>query len=89
MHADTGRYQKGRCHVRSESISGLLKSRRAGLAAGALAGVCYSLLDLLVLSEEYALLFGALALFFLLAATMVAARKLDWYRVASPPRPGT
>jgi inner membrane protein len=64
-------------------------ARAAGLAAGAVAGVCYSLLYLLVLSEEYALLFGALALFFLLAATMVATRKLDWYRVASSPRPGT
>jgi len=31
--------------------------------AGALAGVCYSLLYLLVLSEDYALLFGALAIF--------------------------
>jgi inner membrane protein len=61
----------------------------AGLAAGAVAGVCYSLPYLLVLSEEYALLFGALALFFLLAATMVATPKLDWYRVASSPRPGT
>ncbi len=70
-------------------FSGLLKSRTAGLAAGAAAGVCYSLLYLLVLSEEYALLFGALALFFLLAATMVGTRKLDWYRVASSPRPGT
>lgn len=51
----------------------MLKSCAAGLAAGAAAGVCYSLLYLLVLSEEYALLFGALALFFLLAATRVAA----------------
>jgi inner membrane protein involved in colicin E2 resistance len=39
--------------------------RRAGLVTGALAGVCYSLLYLLVLSEDYALLFGALATFFL------------------------
>jgi inner membrane protein involved in colicin E2 resistance len=35
-----------------------------------------------VLSEEYALLFGALAILFLLAVTMTATRKLDWYRVA-------
>jgi inner membrane protein len=40
------------------------------------------LLYLLVLSEEYALLFGALAIFFLLAAIMTGTRKLDWYRVA-------
>ncbi len=36
---------------------------------------------LLVLSEDYALLFGALALFFLLATTMIGTRQLDWYRV--------
>jgi inner membrane protein len=49
---------------------------------GGLAGVCYSLLYLLVLSEDYALLFGALAIFFLLATTMIGTRKLDWYRAA-------
>jgi inner membrane protein involved in colicin E2 resistance len=33
-------------------------------------------------SEDYALLFGALAIFFLLAITLIGTRKLDWYRVA-------
>jgi inner membrane protein len=68
-------------------FSGVLLSRRAGFATGALAGTCYSLLYLLVLSEDYALLFGALALLFLLAVIMMATRKLDWYRVAEAPRP--
>jgi inner membrane protein len=63
-------------------FSGVMKSRAAGLVTGALAGICYALLYLLVLSEEYALLFGALAILFLLAVTMTATRKLDWYRVA-------
>jgi inner membrane protein len=63
-------------------FSGVMKSRAAGLVTGALAGICYALLYLLVLSEEYALLFGALAVLFLLAVTMTATRKLDWYRVA-------
>lgn len=63
-------------------FSGVLKSRAAGLLTGGLAGVCYSLLYLLVLSEDFALLFGALAIFFLLAVTMIGTRKLDWYRVA-------
>jgi inner membrane protein len=63
-------------------FSGVLQSRRAGAAIGVLAGVCYSLLYLLVLSEDYALLFGALTIFFLLAITMIATRRLDWYRVA-------
>jgi inner membrane protein len=69
-------------------FSGVLKGRRAGLAVGSAAGVCYSLLYLLVLSEEYALLFGALAIFFLLAITMIGTRKLDWYRVADSHKPG-
>jgi inner membrane protein len=63
-------------------FSGMLKSRAAGWVTGSLAGVCYSLLYLLVLSEEYALLFGALAILFLLAAIMIGTRNLDWYRVA-------
>jgi inner membrane protein len=62
-------------------FSGILRSRAAGWITGTVAGVCYSLLYLLVLSEEYALLFGALAIFFLLAAIMIGTRKLDWYRV--------
>jgi inner membrane protein len=67
-------------------FSGVLKSRAAGMVTGALAGVCYSLLYLLVLSEDYALLFGALAIFFLLAIIMIGTRKLDWYRIAESQR---
>jgi hypothetical protein len=39
--------------------------------------------------KDYALLFGALAIFSLLAITMIATRKLDWYRVtaARVPKP--
>jgi inner membrane protein len=66
----------------SAYFSGVLQSRSAGAITGVLAGVCYSLLYLLVLSEDYALLFGALAIFFLLAITLIGTRKLDWYRVA-------
>ncbi len=67
-------------------FSGVLKSRAAGMVTGAIAGVCYSLLYLLVLSEDYALLFGALAIFFLLAIIMIGTRKLDWYRIAESQR---
>jgi inner membrane protein involved in colicin E2 resistance len=55
------------------------------LVTGALAGVCYSLLYFLVLSEDYVLLFGALAIFFLLATIMIGTRKLDWSLVARRP----
>ena len=64
----------------------MLKSRAAGLVTGALTGVCYSSMYLLVLSEDYALLFVALAIFFLLATIMIGTRKLDWYRIAESQR---
>ncbi|MEP6547514.1 MAG: inner membrane CreD family protein [Gammaproteobacteria bacterium] len=66
-----------------------LKSRAAALATGAVAGVCYSLLYRLGLSEEYALLFGTLTLLFLPDTTMIATRKLDCRRVAAAPRRST
>ena len=69
-------------------FSGVLRSRRAGFVTGALAGICYSLLYFLVLSEDYALLFGALTLFFLLAVIMLGTRKLDWYRMVESQRRG-
>jgi inner membrane protein len=61
--------------------SGVLRSARAGVTAGLVSGGCYGLLYLLILSEEYALLCGALALFAILAAIMISTRKVDWHRV--------
>ena len=43
----------------------------------------YGLLYALVLSEDYALLLGAIVLFAALAAVMLVTRKIDWYRLAS------
>ena len=51
--------------------------------AGGVAGSSHALLYLLILSEDYALLFGALSIFAVLAAIMVVTRKLDWYRLGS------
>ncbi len=60
-------------------LAGALRSRRAGtLAAGTIASV-YGLLYLLVLSEQYALLLGALLVFGVLAAIMLVTRRLDWH----------
>jgi inner membrane protein len=58
------------------------------VVTGALAGVCYSLLYLLVPSEDYVLLLGALPILFLLATVMIGTRKLDWYRLAASHRSG-
>jgi inner membrane protein len=42
--------------------------------------VVYGLLYALVLSEDYALLLGAIILFAALAAVMIATRRVNWYR---------
>jgi len=61
-------------------IAGALGSHTRGLFAGAAMTVVYGLLYVLVLSEDYALLIGAITLFAALAAVMLVTRKIDWYR---------
>ena len=60
-------------------IAGALASRTRGLLVGGAMTVVYALLYALVLSEDYALLLGALVLFAAVAAVMLVTRKLDWY----------
>ena len=64
-------------------VAGALRSSlRGGVAAVAMSAV-YSLLYALVLSEDYALLLGAIVLFVALAAVMLVTRRIDWYRLGS------
>ena len=65
-------------------IAGALHSRVRGLIAGTAMTAVYGLLYVLVLSENYALLLGAIILFIALAAVMLVTRKVDWYRTAEP-----
>ncbi len=60
-------------------IAGALGSRRRGLIIATLMTLVYGLLYLLVLSESYSLLMGAIALFAALAAVMLATRHVRWY----------
>ncbi|MGH8177473.1 MAG: cell envelope integrity protein CreD [Steroidobacter sp.] len=69
-------------------IAGALQSSVRGAVAGGAMTAVYGLLYVLVLSEEYALLLGAIVLFSGLAAVMLVTRKLDWYAV-SPAAPRT
>ncbi len=62
-------------------IAGALRSVRRGVAMAAAIGSVYGLLYALILSEDYALLMGAVALFAALAAVMIATRRIDWYRI--------
>ncbi len=62
----------------------VLGDRRRGAAFGGLVAGLYALLYGILQSEDYALLTGALALFALLAAVMLATRRLDWFQLALP-----
>jgi inner membrane protein len=64
-------------------ISGALHSAKRGFGVATAMTVVYGLLYGLILSEDYALLMGALTLFAALAAVMIATRKIDWYRLSS------
>jgi inner membrane protein len=59
-------------------VSGAMNSARLGAMIAAVMSLVYGLLFMLVLSESYALLIGAIALFAVLATVMVATRKLHW-----------
>lgn len=54
---------------------------RAGLGMGGLFAALYGVLYGILVSEDNALMMGSLLLFGVLAAIMVATRKLDWYGV--------
>jgi inner membrane protein len=65
----------------------VLAARRAGLLLAALLALIYGLLYGLVVSEDYALLAGSLALLAAVAALMYLTRRVDWYALA--PATGT
>jgi len=64
----------------------VLRARRAGLTLGATLAIVYGLLYGLVVSEEYSLLMGALALLAVVAVLMYLTRKVDWYAYAAVAR---
>jgi len=46
-----------------------------------LLGALYGFLYVILQSEDYALLLGALLLFVVLGIVMIMTRRVDWYRV--------
>jgi inner membrane protein len=68
-------------------LSAVLKSRARGWGfAGALT-LLYGALYGLLVSEDNALVLGSLMLFAILAAIMLATRRIDWYAASPPPIP--
>lgn len=64
-------------------LAGAFGSRTGGAAFGAGIAALYGVLYGVLLSEDNALLMGALLLFAALGASMLATRRLDWYRVGN------
>ncbi|HEY2032044.1 MAG TPA: cell envelope integrity protein CreD, partial [Rhizomicrobium sp.] len=63
------------------ALSAFASRMRALSLFGILSGL-YALLYVILIQEDYALLIGALVLFFALGATMFVTRRIDWSRVA-------
>jgi inner membrane protein len=61
-------------------VGSIMRSAKRGGATGALMATVYGVLYMLVLSEDYALLMGAIAVFVALAAVMLLTRKVEWGR---------
>ncbi|HVY80930.1 MAG TPA: cell envelope integrity protein CreD [Steroidobacteraceae bacterium] len=73
------------CALLGVYIAGAFRSMLAGSGAAAAFALVYGLLYLLVTSEDYSLLTGAIGLFAILATVMVVTRKIDWYRAGARP----
>jgi inner membrane protein len=63
-------------------LGNVLRSRARGLGFAAMLALLYAALYGLLVSEDNALVLGAGLLFAILAAIMVATRKVDWYQVS-------
>jgi inner membrane protein len=64
-------------------LTGVLRSVRLALGAGAGLATLYALLYWILRSEDYSLLMGALLLFGVLTILMVATRRVDWSTVGA------
>jgi inner membrane protein len=67
------------CALLGVFLAGAFRDRRAGIGAASSFAVMFTVLYLLVTSEEYSLLAGSIVLFGMVAAAMLLTRKLDWY----------
>ena len=67
-------------------LAHVLRSPVRGLGVGAALALLYASLYGLLVSEDNALVLGAGLLFVVLAAAMVATRKVDWYAISRAPR---
>ncbi|MGJ4729561.1 cell envelope integrity protein CreD [Luteimonas sp. SDU101] len=64
-------------------LASVLRSAARGFGFATMLGALYAALYGLLVSEDNALVLGAGLLFLILAAIMVATRKVDWYQLSS------
>lgn len=64
-------------------ISMVLKSFKAGLILATALSILYSILYLLLSSEDHALLLGSVLLFVCLGLVMMLTGRIDWYQLSS------
>jgi inner membrane protein len=67
------------CALLGVYLAGAFRDRRAGIGSSASFALMFTVLYLLVTSEDYSLLAGSVVLFAMVAAAMLLTRKLDWY----------
>jgi inner membrane protein len=67
------------CALLGVYIAGAFRSSKAGGGSAVAFGIVYALLYLLVTSEDYSLLAGAIGLFVILSTVMIVTRRIDWY----------
>jgi inner membrane protein len=60
-------------------VQGLFHSTRTALGFGVALGGLYGYIYILIQLEDFALLFGSIGLFIILAILMYYSRKIDWY----------
>jgi inner membrane protein len=65
----------------STYIAGATNDHKSAVGIGAALAASYGALYAILLSEDYALLFGSLLLFVILAGLMLATRRLDWSKI--------
>lgn len=64
-------------------VSFIVRSSKTGLLYGLLISLLYGTLYLILQSEDFALLAGTFVLFGALAITMIATKKVDWYKLGN------
>ncbi len=70
-------------------LGGVLRSAARGWGFAGGLTLLYAALYGLLVSEDNALVLGSLMLFAILAAIMLATRRIDWYATAPPPLPAS